>query len=135
MSTPNKTTVSASIPITLYDKLVRIGIIDPSKTRDSHVGASDYSKKVIQPWSIWVEYALNSWDADIVKRTLRNKVTPNMSTQTSRIEDYEKIQHVCSERIRQLRLELLGPDPKSNLNLDENSKSPKYRDLAGENSK
>ena len=63
--------------------------------RDYHVGASDYSDKNIQPWDIWLEYGLNPWDADIIKRVLRNK--PN-----ERRLDYEKIIHVCKERIRQI---------------------------------
>lgn len=62
------------------------------------VGESQYHKKRIQPWDIWEEYALNPWDADIIKRVLRNK--PGQE-----ILDYEKIKHVCDERIRQLRCE------------------------------
>ena len=64
--------------------------------RSYNIGTSDYSKYKIQPWDIWLEYKLNPWDADIIKRTLRNKQG------TSRIEDYEKIIHICKERIRQL---------------------------------
>jgi len=63
--------------------------------RSHNVGASDYSKYKIQPWDIWLEYNLNPWDADIVKRVLRTK--PG-----ERRLDYEKIIHVCQERIRQL---------------------------------
>lgn len=65
--------------------------------RSYHVGNSDYSKHKIQPWHIWEEYNLNPWDADIVKRVLRTKAGE------SRILDYEKIIHVCKERIRQLK--------------------------------
>ena len=64
-------------------------------TRNYNVGASDYAQKTIQPWDIWLEYRLNPWDADIIKRVLRNK--PN-----ERRLDYEKIIHVCRERIRQI---------------------------------
>lgn len=63
--------------------------------RQYHVGASDYSKYKIQPWDIWLEYNLNPWDADIIKRVLRSKTG-------QRRLDYEKIKHVCDERIRQL---------------------------------
>jgi len=63
--------------------------------RSHNIGASDYSKYKIQPWDIWLEYNLNPWDADIVKRVLRNK--PG-----ERRLDYEKIIHVCQERIRQI---------------------------------
>lgn len=64
--------------------------------RSYNVGTSDYSKHKIQPWDIWLEYDLNPWDADIVKRILRNKANQ------SRKEDYEKIIHICKERIRQI---------------------------------
>lgn len=64
--------------------------------RSYNVGASDYAKHKIQPWSIWLEYNLNPWDADIVKRVLRTK-----KTDTRRL-DYEKIIHICKERIRQI---------------------------------
>lgn len=64
--------------------------------RDYNVGKSDYAKHKIQPWDIWLEYNLNPWDADIVKRVLRTKENEPRSL------DYEKIIHVCMERIRQL---------------------------------
>jgi hypothetical protein len=63
-------------------------------TRDYNVGKSDYSKRRIQPWDIWLEYKLNPWDADIVKRILRDKGERRL--------DYEKIKHICDERIRQI---------------------------------
>lgn len=65
-------------------------------TRAFNVGSSDYSKHKIQPWDIWIEYKLNPFDADIVKRVLRHKKTD------SRKMDYEKIIHICQERIRQI---------------------------------
>lgn len=68
--------------------------------RSYNVGQSDYSKHKIQPWDIWLEYNLNPWDADIVKRILRTKSTD------SRKLDYEKIIHICKERIRQIELGL-----------------------------
>lgn len=49
---------------------------------------------------MWLEYNLNPWDADIVKRILRTKSTD------SRKLDYEKIIHICKERIRQIELGL-----------------------------
>ena len=64
--------------------------------RSYNIGNSDYSKHKIQPWDIWLEYNLNPWDADIIKRVLRNKEGE------SKIMDYEKIIHICKERIRQL---------------------------------
>lgn len=68
-------------------------------TRNYNVGTSNYSEYKIQPWDIWLEYNLNPWDADIIKRVLRTK------KDNSRILDYEKIIHVCKERIRQLNVE------------------------------
>lgn len=65
-------------------------------TRSYNVGTSDYAKHKIQPWDIWLEYKLNPWDADIIKRVLRTKKTDG------RRLDYEKIIHICNERIRQL---------------------------------
>lgn len=65
-------------------------------TRSHNVGSSDYSKHKIQPWDIWIEYKLNPFDADIIKRVLRHKKTD------SRKMDYEKIIHICQERIRQI---------------------------------
>ncbi|WAX10535.1 hypothetical protein BV283P1_00035 [Phocaeicola phage BV283P1] len=69
---------------------------DKDDVRSYNVGASDYAKHDIQPWDIWREYNLNPWDADIVKRVLRTKETDG------RRLDYEKIIHICKERIRQI---------------------------------
>lgn len=68
-------------------------------TRTYNIGDSDYSKHKIQPWDIWLEYNLNPWDADIIKRVLRTK------KDNPRKLDYEKIKHICDERLRQLNLE------------------------------
>jgi hypothetical protein len=68
-------------------------------TRDHNIGESNYAKHKIQPWDIWLEYQLDPWDADIIKRVLRDK--PGQ-----RRLDYEKIKHVCDERIRQIDAEL-----------------------------
>lgn len=86
----------------LYQRLDRLGLI-PNEVRNNNVGKSDYSKHTIQPWSIWIDYELNPWDADIVKRTLRTKEEPGMSATEARIMDYDKIEHICRERKRQLR--------------------------------
>lgn len=64
--------------------------------RDYNVGKSDYAKHTIQPWDIILEYGLNYWDGDIIKRVLRTKEGE------SRRLDYEKIIHICQERIRQI---------------------------------
>ena len=88
----------------LYNRLERLGLI-PNEVRKDNVGRSDYSKHTIQPWSIWLDYDLNAWDADIVKRVLRTKEEPGMPYKESRIMDYNKIIHICKERIRQLEYE------------------------------
>ena len=85
-----------SIDWALYQRLKHIGII-PSEERSFNIGSSNYSKHIIQPWSIWIDWELNAFDADIIKRVLRTKQGE------SRITDYEKIIHICSERIRQLK--------------------------------
>ena len=87
-----------TIEWSLYQQLKKLGLIvrDDDNTRDYNVGTSDYSKHLIQPWSIWLEYGLNPWDADIIKRVLRTKKGE------SRASDYEKIIHICKERLRQI---------------------------------
>lgn len=91
-------TVEIKIDWNLYQKLKKLGIItaETDDTRDYNVGNSDYSKHTIQPWSVWIDYNLNPWDADIVKRVLRTKAGE------SRLMDYNKIIHNCKERIRQI---------------------------------
>lgn len=89
-------TPTAEIPRTLYERLRALGIIDAADTRSFNVGTSDYHNHVIQPWSIWLEYGLNPFDADIIKRVLRKKFGE------SRADDYRKIIHICQERLRQL---------------------------------
>lgn len=93
----------------LYSELLRLGIINEenkelSDVRTFNVGTSDYSKHIIQPWSIWIDWNLNPWDADIVKRVLRNKFGE------SRRQDYEKIIHICQERIRQIETQIVTKD-------------------------
>lgn len=88
-----------SIDWNLYQKLTELGII-PTEERSYNIGNSDYSKHIIQPWTIWQEYNLNPWDADIIKRVLRSKKGD------SRRLDYEKIIHICNERLRQLKNEV-----------------------------
>lgn len=86
----------------LYAKLEHLGIINDknNNVRNHNIGNSDYSEHIIQPWSIWLDYNLNPFDADIIKRVLRNKLGE------SRKQDYEKIIHICQERIRQIETEI-----------------------------
>ena len=91
---------------TMFTEVKALRYSEGAKTksaRDYHVGESNYSEKKIQPWDIWGEYALNPWDADICKRTVRIKVIPGISAKDSRIQDYEKIKHICDERIEQIK--------------------------------
>lgn len=98
----------ASIPLELYNNFNRLGLI-PNDVREANVGKSNYAEHTIQPWSIWIDYDLNPWDADIVKRTLRTKEESGMTKIEARIMDYNKIKHICDERIRQLELQK-GPE-------------------------
>lgn len=86
----------------LYENLIKLGLI-PNEIRSHNVGKSDYSKHTIQPWSIWIDYNMDPWDADITKRVCRTKEEPGMSWEEARIMDYEKIIHNCQEKIRQLK--------------------------------
>jgi len=97
--------VNVTINRPLLERLEYIGVLADSD-RDYNIGASNYSKHVIQPWSIWLDYDLDPWDADIIKRVLRTKIEPGKSATESRILDYEKIIHICKEKIRQLNYEL-----------------------------
>ena len=83
----------------IIERLLYLGVLKGKgdSIRDHNIGESDYSKHIIQPWSIWLDYNLNPWDADIIKRVLRDKKTD------SRTLDYEKIKHICDERIRQIK--------------------------------
>jgi hypothetical protein len=96
----SKSNPQVKIDWNLYQKLKYLGIIhDEEDTRSFNVGNSDYSKHTIQPWSIWLDYPdLTSWDHDIIKRILRSKQGE------LRELDYQKIIHICSERLRQLKI-------------------------------
>lgn len=92
----------AEIDNNLYNELKRVRIItdNTDNIRDDNIGSSNYSDHIIQPWSIWIDWNLNPWDADIIKRVLRTK------SNTPRKEDYEKIIHICKERIAQLNYKI-----------------------------
>lgn len=85
------------------EHLLNLGILKTTEEscQSYHIGKSDYSRHVIQPWNIWKEYNLNPWDADIVKRVLRSKEGE------ARTLDYEKIIHICKYRIAELSKEVL----------------------------
>ena len=101
--TGDMTTIT--IPTKLCKKLQYLALIpDPenpySKCRTYNEGKSDYSKHLIQAWTIWQDYPeLDPWQKDIIKRTLRIK------TKEDEILDTKKIIHICNERLRQLEYE------------------------------
>ena len=112
MSDLNNTIIQESEPVAnpqvkidwdLYKELKYLGIIHDHSEKDVrsfNVGNSDYSKHLIQPWSIWLDYPnLTSWDHDVIKRILRTKEGE------LRELDYEKIIHDCEERLRQIKEE------------------------------
>ena len=78
--------------------------MEAGSIRNHNVGNSNYAKMPdgYQPWDLWKVYHLNPWDADILKRLLRTKAEPGMTPQEARKMDYEKIIHVCLERINQI---------------------------------
>lgn len=98
---------NSKVPVPLYDiddevESISISKIQEQKVsfdedvRSYNVGESDYSKHKIQPWDIWLDYRLNPWEADIVKRILRTKKSE------PRRQDFEKIIHIAKELIRQI---------------------------------
>ena len=108
----------------LYSTLEYLGIID-NGVRSHNVGKSNYSKKVIQPWTIWRAYPeLTGWDDDIIKRVLRIKEEEGMSANEARKMDYEKIIHNCQERIRQIDLEIRYNN--ENIKNDKSNVYPRY---------
>ena len=78
--------------------------MEAGSIRNYNVGNSNYAKMPAgyQPWDLWKVYHLNPWDADILKRLLRTKAELGMTPQEARKMDYEKIIHVCQERINQI---------------------------------
>lgn len=99
-------------------RLEQLGFFN-SNIRNANVGESDYSKHIIQPWSIWQDYNLDPWDADIVKRVLRTKKVEGKTAEESRIEDYKKIIHICKEKLRQLGVEEKNSSTEIKLNQKE----------------
>lgn len=82
------------------DKLIALGIINTESynVREHNIGQSDYSKRIIQPWSIWLDWQLDPWDADIIKRIGRHKEGESEELK------YRKIIHICSEKLRQIKV-------------------------------
>jgi len=101
--TESEANPQVKIDWSLYKELKYLGIIrdhDAIDIRSFNIGKSNYSKHLIQPWTIWLDYPeLTSWDHDIIKRVLRTKEGEPKEM------DYEKIIHDCKERLRQLKIE------------------------------
>lgn len=78
--------------------------IETKDTRNYNIGNSNYSSmpKGYQPWDLWKIFHMNPFDADILKRLLRTKAESGMTMAESRKLDYQKIIHVCQERINQI---------------------------------
>lgn len=70
--------------------------------RSHNCGESDYASHKIQSWDIWIEYKLNPFDADVVKRIVRKKKENGKTRLESRRLDYQKCIHILQERLRQL---------------------------------
>lgn len=83
------------IPNELYNQLNYLGLI-PSDERAYNVGGSDYSRQLLQPWSIMLAYkgSHNYLELDVVKRILRSK------SADSRLLDLQKCKHILDELIR-----------------------------------
>lgn len=98
-----------------YNQYLEYIGLTKNEVRSHNAGKSDYSKQVIQPWTIWhANPGIHTIDKDIIKRVLRTKEEGNMSPINSRILDYEKIIHDCQERIRQLKTLLMTSLPFKN---------------------
>lgn len=89
--------VNVSISVYDYLQLVRLGILnDPNDeecVRAYNCGTSNYAEHLIQPWSIILDYNLDYFDGDIIKRVLRTKPGEKEL-------DYQKIIHICKEKLR-----------------------------------
>lgn len=108
-ATPREVSLNCDVTEEEAEHLIRtMKMPELHLTRGYNVGASDYAQHKIQPWDIWLEYRLNPWDADIVKRLLRKK--PG-----ERRLDYEKIKHVCDECIRQIDAGIYEETPHAGL--------------------
>ena len=89
--------------LTIPSDEVKEQMIQRENHRAYNVGSSNYSSMKIQPWDVWRAWKLDPWDADVVKRISRTKEIPGKSFEEARIEDYEKIKHICDEKIYQLK--------------------------------
>lgn len=84
----------------LGTKLLKLGVIteEGDDSRKENYGTSNYSKRTLQPWSIIIDWNLDFWRADILKRIAdRGKgEDPEL--------DILKIKDDCDELLRQIRV-------------------------------
>lgn len=86
----------------LPDAVPAVAVESTADHRSHNVGESDYASHPIQPWDCWINWGMNPWDADMLKRLIREKLIVGYTAKESRIQDYKKIQHLCDERITQI---------------------------------
>ena len=93
-----------------WRQLIKCGVLsvdeEAQSIRDGNAGASNYPKHCIENWAIWIDYPeLTPFDKDMIKRLLRTKAEPGKTMRQSRMLDLEKIIHIASEELRQLKLD------------------------------
>jgi hypothetical protein len=66
---------------------------------DYNIGKSNYAKHKIQPWDVWLDYNLDPFRADLIKRTLRTKEEEGMTLRETKIQDLEKMQHIIDKML------------------------------------
>ena len=71
-----------------------------------NIGSSNYAQMTIQPWEVWEAWNLNPWEADVVKRIARTKKIEGKSELESKLEDWQKIEHIAKFMINKLNKEV-----------------------------
>ena len=71
----------------------------PQTVSDYNVGKSNYAKHKIQPWDVWLDYNLDPFRADLIKRTLRTKEEEGMTLRETKIQDLEKMKHIIDKML------------------------------------
>ena len=66
---------------------------------DYNIGKSNYAKHKIQPWDVWLDYNLDPFRADLIKRTLRTKEEEGMTLRETKIQDLEKMKHIIDKML------------------------------------
>ena len=66
---------------------------------DYNIGKSNYAKHKIQPWDVWLDYNLDPFRANLIKRTLRTKEEEGMTLRETKIQDLEKMKHIIDKML------------------------------------